>query len=68
MATECAAKLSGEEAIVSPASKALLRKKIMNGSIRTAVDAHMELADLGYDLTHKTATNVLKLMNFFLGD
>ena len=59
---------AGRKAIVSPASKALLRKKILNGSIRTAVDAHKELANLGYDLTHKTATNVLKLMNFFLGD
>ncbi|KAG1225921.1 hypothetical protein G6F67_009170 [Rhizopus microsporus] len=52
---------AGRKAIVSPASKALLRKKILNGSIRTAVDAHMELADLGYDLTHKTATNAKRL-------
>lgn len=56
---------AGRKAIVSPASKALLRKKILNGSIRTAVDAHKELTNLGYDLTHKTATNVLKSMNFF---
>src|SRR5437868_5892949 len=55
----------GRPAIVTDASKALVRRKVLNGTLKTAADAHKELSLLGYDLTAKTAANILKSMNFF---
>jgi transposase len=58
------ARPGGRPSLVSETTKALIRRKVLSGSLLAAPDVHTELRLLGYDLTVKTATNVLKSMNF----
>lgn len=57
----------GRPAIVSETSKSLICRKVVSGALLTAHDVYKELLELGYDLSPKTATNVLKSMGFFSG-
>ena len=42
-----------------------MRRKVLSGALLTVWDVHRELVNLGYDLTWKTATNILKSMGFY---
>ena len=57
----------GRPAKISKATKSLMRRKVLSGALLTARDVHKELVNLGYDLTWKTATNILKSMDFCSG-
>lgn len=57
--------VGGRPTIVADKTKSLVKKKVLNGELLTAADVHKELCKLGYDLTPKSAANVLKSMNFF---
>lgn len=54
----------GRPAIVDDTSKALVRRKILFGRLLTAQDAYKEFLSLGYHLSYKTATNILRSMGF----
>ncbi len=56
---------AGWPPIITQRSKYLVRRLLLNGSLLTAHDAHKKFLSLGYDLSYKTAINVLKSMNFF---
>ncbi len=56
---------AGRPPIITQGSKSLVRRLLLNGSLLTAHDAHKKFLSLGYDLSYKTAINVLKSMNFF---
>jgi transposase len=56
---------AGRHGIVSDSSKSLVRRKVIKGDLLTARDVHKELTNLGYRLTPKSATNLLKSMGFF---
>jgi transposase len=54
----------GRPAIVDDTSKALVRRKILFGRLLTVQDAYKEFLSLGYHLSYKTATNILRSMGF----
>lgn len=49
---------------ISDSSKNIVRRMILNGDLLTATDAHNYLVNLEYDMTVKTAANILRSMNF----
>jgi len=49
---------------ISKTIKSLMRRKVLSGALLTVWDVHRELVNLGYDLTWKNATNILKSMGF----
>ena len=50
---------------ISKTIKSLMRRKVLSGALLTVWDVHRELVNLGYDLTWKNATNILKSMDFY---
>lgn len=57
----------GRPTIVADNTKNIVRRKVLKGDLNTANAVHKYLMELGYDLTSKTAANVLKSMNFLSG-
>lgn len=55
---------AGRPVIVASSSRALIKRKVLNGELLTATEVYKALCKLGYDLTPKSAANVLKSMNF----
>jgi transposase len=55
----------GRPSIVCSYTKNIVRRNILSGKLLTATDVHKALVEMGYNLSTKTAANVLKSLNFF---
>jgi len=56
--------VGGRPTIVTDTTRNIIKRMILNGELLTAAGTHAYLLTLGYDITAKTAANVLKSMGF----
>ena len=54
----------GRPTINSKVTKQLIKRKFIEGGLKTAKEVHRELAELGYDISYQSAIKVLKSMEF----
>ena len=54
----------GRPTINSKVTKQLIKRKFIEGVLKTAKEVHRELAELGYDTSYQSAIKVLKSMEF----
>ena len=54
----------GRPTINSKVTKQLIKRKFIEGVLKTAKEVHRELAELGYDISYQSAIKVLKSMEF----
>ncbi|KAG0973332.1 hypothetical protein G6F28_013103 [Rhizopus arrhizus] len=55
---------AGRPTLVSKVTKRLIKRKVIEGVLKTAKEVHRELVQLGYDISYQSAINVLKSMEF----
>ncbi|KAG1484483.1 hypothetical protein G6F54_012869 [Rhizopus delemar] len=54
--------IGGRPTVVSKVTKRLIKRKVIEGVLKTAKEVHRELVQLGYDISYRSAINVLKSM------
>src|SRR6478752_1941413 len=52
----------GRPTINSKVTKQLIKRKFIEGGLKTAKEVHRELAELGYDISYQSAIKVLRSM------
>lgn len=55
----------GRPAIVSETTKSLLRRKVLNGELKTASSVHKELTTMGLQITRQSTENLMRSIGFF---
>ena len=54
----------GRTCLVPESKKRQIKRSILSGSLKTAVEVHRDLVQGGYEVSYSTATRVLKSMGF----
>ncbi|EIE75590.1 hypothetical protein RO3G_00294 [Rhizopus delemar RA 99-880] len=52
-------KKGGKQRLVSDITRRLIKREVLNGSLRTAKEVHPKLEELGYFMSYQSAINVL---------
>ncbi|KAG1487435.1 hypothetical protein G6F54_012660 [Rhizopus delemar] len=49
-------KKGGKQRLVSDITRRLIKREVLNGSLRTAKEVHLKLEELGYSMSYQSAT------------
>ncbi|KAG1022834.1 hypothetical protein G6F43_014226 [Rhizopus delemar] len=58
-------KKGGKQRLVSDITPRLIKREVLNGSLRTAKEVHLKLEVLGYSMSYQSAINVLHSVEIF---
>ncbi|EIE91720.1 hypothetical protein G6F46_013499 [Rhizopus delemar] len=58
-------KKDGKQRPVSDITRRLIKREVLNGSLRTAKEVHLKLEELGYSMSYQSAINVLHSVKIF---
>ncbi|KAG1034588.1 hypothetical protein G6F43_013385 [Rhizopus delemar] len=58
-------KKGGKQRLVSDITRRLIKREILNGSLRTAKVVHLKLEELGYSMSYQSAINALHSVEIF---
>ncbi|KAG1486619.1 hypothetical protein G6F46_014539 [Rhizopus delemar] len=58
-------KKGGKQRLVSDITRRLIKREVLNGSLRTAKEVHLKLEELGYSMSYQSAINALHSVEIF---
>ncbi|KAG0755792.1 hypothetical protein G6F57_011918 [Rhizopus arrhizus] len=58
--------LGGRPIVVSAQTKKFIKLQVVQDQLKTAMEVHDKLMELGYSISYKTAINILKSTDFFV--
>ncbi|EIE85806.1 hypothetical protein RO3G_10516 [Rhizopus delemar RA 99-880] len=58
-------KKGSKQRLVSDITRRLIKREVLNGSLRTAKEVHLKLEELGYSMSYQSAINVLHSVEIF---
>ncbi|EIE86527.1 hypothetical protein RO3G_11238 [Rhizopus delemar RA 99-880] len=58
-------KKGGKQHLVSDITRRLIKREVLNDSLRTAKEVHLKLEELGYSMSYQSAINALHSVEIF---